>query len=92
MPVQKPFRREHFERSADAKEIENHLLHGEVESFLSDEMDDLNKDVERSVSRNDHLGAFGEKRVDDGLKARLSGGVGFAFDTDHVDLEWGRWM
>ena len=36
-------------------------------SHLSDEMNDLDEDVERCVSRDDHLGAFGKERVDDGL-------------------------
>ena len=53
-------------------------------SYLGDELNYLNKNVQWSVARHDHFGAFRKETVDDALQPALSGRVALAFYPDHV--------
>lgn len=55
-----------------------------MRTHLGDELDDFDEDVERRLSRNDRLAAFGKERIDNALEAGLGRGVAFAFDSNHV--------
>lgn len=54
-------------------------------SYLSNELDDLDKDVKWSVPGHHSLGTLGEQTVDDALQARLGRRVALTLDTDHVN-------
>ena len=54
-------------------------------SHLSDELDDLDKDVEGRVSRHDQFGAAWEQTVDDALEAARRRRVALTLDPNHVN-------
>jgi hypothetical protein len=55
-----------------------------LSSHLGDELNDLDKDVERDVFGRDHLGALGEQAVDNALQATLCHCVALTLDSHHV--------
>ena len=73
----------YLDGSPDGEQVKDDLPHGEVELLLRDELDDLDEDVQRSVSRHDRLRALREERVDDALKSEKKSG-----DISSISLYW----
>ena len=76
---------EHPAFAGDPQEVKDHIPDSKLQLLLRNELDDLDKDVERCVTRDHVARVPREERSRNACQTHLGGGVALALDAHDVD-------